>query len=274
MSAEGDLRRLEEAVTGYGAPRTWVAFSGGVDSSVVTAAAARALGAPAVEAVTAVSASFPAGELDAARATAASIGVAHRTVATGEVEREAYARNDVDRCYHCKAELYGTLRTLLRHARDDGAVVLAGANADDLGDVRPGLLAAEQQGVRNPLLEQGLGKADVRAVARALGLAVADKPALACLSSRVAFGIRITPTLLGRIDDAEREVRALGFDVVRVRHLGPTASVEVPSPDVARLLEHPGWPDVSARLVAMGWPAVSVDPRGYRQGSLNLTVIG
>jgi uncharacterized protein (TIGR00268 family) len=186
-----------------------------VDSSVVLALAARSLGADGVVAVTAVSPSYPAGELEAAATVAADLGVLHRVVHTHEVEREAYARNDAVRCYHCKAELYATLSRVVSSA-PAGAVVLAGANADDLGDVRPGLWAGERAGVRNPLLEEGVGKPAVRAIARALRLTVADKPALACLSSRVELGIRITPGLLHRIDRAEGVVRALGFEIVRV----------------------------------------------------------
>jgi len=192
------VEALERRVRSYQASRAVVAYSGGVDSATVVAVAVRALGPEAVEAVTAISPSYPAGELEAARAVAASIGVPHRTIATREVERDAYARNDALRCFHCKSELYGTLQRLVAAEGGPGRVVLAGANADDLADLRPGLRAAEQQGVRNPLLEEGLGKAGVRAVASRLGLTVADKPALACLSSRVAQGLRITPDLLAR----------------------------------------------------------------------------
>jgi uncharacterized protein len=262
-------RALEDAIRGYGAARAVVAFSGGVDSAVVLALAVRALGPSAVTAVTAVSPSYPSGELALARGTARSLGVAHRVVATGEVRREAYARNDAWRCFHCKVELYTTLRRLAE-ASGPRTVVLAGANADDEGDFRPGLLAAGRFGVRNPLLELGVGKPEVRAVARFLGLAVADKPPLACLSSRVAFGLRITPDLLSRIDRAEGVVRALGFAQVRVRHFGDRASVEVEDP--ARLLAHPGWPLAERRLRALGWAAVEVDPEGYRTGRMNATL--
>ncbi|GIU98936.1 MAG: adenine nucleotide alpha hydrolase [Actinomycetota bacterium] len=256
--------RLEARIRGYG-PRAVVAFSGGVDSSVVLAIAARALGAQAVEAVTALSPSYPSGELELARRTAAVLGVAHRTVRTREVEREAYARNDELRCFHCKAELYGVLGRIAQEA--GGAVVLAGANADDLGDVRPGLRAGELAGVRNPLLEEGVGKAEVRAIARALGLEVADKPALACLSSRVRTGLRITPELLARIDRAEGVIRRLGFELVRVRHRGEIATVEVAPDEVDRLLAHPGLAGALAELRSLGWREVRVDPDGYRQGN-------
>jgi uncharacterized protein len=149
---------------------------------------------------------------------------------------------------------------------------MSGANADDVDDLRPGLRAAGGHGVRNPLLEEGLGKSAVRSVAHHLGLAVADKPALACLSSRVAFGVRVTPELLARIDHAEQRVRSLGFDVVRARHFGETASIEVAAAEVDRLLAHGGWPGVRAELEALGWKRVVVDLRGYRMGSLNATL--
>jgi uncharacterized protein len=265
------LARLERRVAAYGARRAVVAFSGGVDSSVTLAVAARSLGGRRVIAVTAVSPSLPRGELDSARATAAALGVSHRTVATGEVDRDAYARNDGLRCFHCKAELFATLGRISELGVGTGSVVLSGANADDAGDLRPGLRAGELFRVRSPLLEEGLGKMAVRAVAGRLGLAVADKPALACLSSRVAFGIRITPELLGRIDAAESAVRELGFDQVRVRHLGDRASIEVPEPDVPRL--RAVLPTVAGSLRDLGWRDVHVDPRGYRPGSMNDTLV-
>jgi len=270
MTGQDDvIERVSERIAGYGPPRAVVAFSGGVDSAVVLALAARALGRAAVSAVTAVSPSYPAGELDQAREVASKLGVAHRSIETGEVGREAYVRNDAERCFHCKTELYGALRRLAVGEADPDAAVLAGANADDLSDFRPGLKAARQQGIRNPLLEEGLGKAAVRSAARRLELSVANKPALACLSSRVAYGIRITPDLLGRVDRAERSVRALGFDVVRVRHLGDRASIEVDPADVPRLVGDPRLPALIEELRQAGWSEVAVDPQGYRTGSMN-----
>ena len=260
-------------VRDYGAGRAVVAFSGGVDSAVVLGLAATALGETNVAAVTAISPSYPSGELLRARSLARSLGVDHRVVATGEVEREAYARNDLQRCFHCKSELYGVLRKLAAREGGPGTVVLAGANAEDATDFRPGLRAADEQGIRNPLLELGIGKAGVRAMARHLGLAVADKPELACLSSRVAFGVRITPELLARIDRAEQAVRSLGFEQVRVRHLGAGASIEVPASEVRRLEEDPRLEGLRARLRQLGWAGISIDPRGYRTGSLNPTAV-
>lgn len=259
------ITALERRIRGYG-DRALVAFSGGVDSSVVLALAARALSPPAVTAVTAVSPSLPAGELEAATALASGLGVEHRTVTTHELEREAYARNDELRCFHCKTELYAVLSRIVASAASSRTAVLSGANADDLADVRPGLRAGERAGISDPLLEEGVGKEGVRAVARALRLPVAEKPALACLSSRVAFGLRITPTLLARIDAAERAVRALGFEVVRVRHRGDRATVEVSAEDVFRLEAHPDLPRTLNQIRALGWSEVEVDPLGYRQG--------
>jgi uncharacterized protein len=255
------LAAVERRIRSYG-PRAIVAHSGGVDSSVVLALAARALGPEEVTAVTALSPSYPAGELEIARAVAADLGVEHRTIRTSEVEREAYARNDELRCYHCKAELYGRLGAIASAA--GGSVVLAGAIADDLGEIRPGLWAGARAGIRNPLLEERVDKATVRRIARGLRLRVADKPALACLSSRVRTGIRITPDLLARIDAAEREVRALGFDLVRVRHEGDGARIEVEAGEVERLLAHPRLPDALGAIERLGWASVTVDVLGYR----------
>jgi len=254
---------VERRIASYGDPAI-IAHSGGVDSSLVLALAVGALGASSVTAVTALSPSYPAGELELARSVAADLGATHRVVRTREVEREAYARNDEMRCYHCKAELYATLGTIAVSA--DGAVVMAGANADDLDDFRPGLWAGERAGIRNPLLEERVGKALVREIACGLHLRVAGKPALACLSSRVRTGIRITPELLGRIDAAEQEIRALGFDPVRVRHDGDGARIEVPPAEVERLRTHPRLARALATIGELGWSSVRVDPQGYPGG--------
>jgi uncharacterized protein len=261
VATDAQREAVKRRIRSY-APRAVVAFSGGVDSSVVVALAASALGRSEVTAVTAVSPSYPAGELEDASRVAAEIGVAHRAIGTREVEREAYARNDEMRCYHCKAELYATL-SMIAARPVDGVVVLAGANADDLDDFRPGLWAGDRAGIRNPLLEERVGKRAVREIARALDLRVAEKPALACLSSRVARGIRITPELLARIDAAERIVRGLGFDLVRVRHRSSVASIEVRPEEVHRLRTHPELEPALVRIRALGWSTVEVDPSGY-----------
>lgn len=263
MRSVADAREaLERRIRSHG-DRALVAFSGGVDSSLVVALTARALGPGSVTAVTAVSPSYPAGELDIAARTANELGVAHRTVRTREVEREAYARNDEMRCYHCKAELYAVLGAIVSSA-GPGTAVLAGANADDLDDFRPGLWAGERAGIRNPLLEEGIGKRLVRELARDLGLRVSEKPGLACLSSRVQLGIRITPGLLSRIDAAEREIRRLGFELVRVRHRGEAATIEVTPAEVSTLRDHPELGRALEAIRALGWGRVEIDPSGYR----------
>jgi pyridinium-3,5-biscarboxylic acid mononucleotide sulfurtransferase len=268
--------RLEARIRSYDSPHALVAFSGGVDSAVVLASAARALGPDAVTAVTAISPSFPSGELRDAASVAAAIGTRFRTVRTHEVEDPAYARNDALRCFHCKTELYGVLRRVAQesvHTDGGNVVVMAGANTDDRDDFRPGLRAASDFGIRNPLLEEGLGKRDVRAIARALGLAVADKPAMACLSSRVAFGVAITPDLLERIDAAEARVRGLGFEQVRVRHHGDRAVIEVEPSAVPRLRAHRERSTLIGELRALGWRDVDIDPAGYRAGAINATLV-
>ena len=246
-----------------------VAFSGGVDSSLVAAAAARALG-PAALAVTAVSPSVAAGELDGARRVAAAIGIAHETIATDELAREGYRRNGPDRCYFCKTELYTTLSELAR--RRGYATLLSGANADDAGDWRPGLRAAGEHGVRHPLLEAGAGKAEVRALARALGIPSADKPASPCLASRIPYGTAVSPDALAQIDRAERAVRALGFPVLRVRHHGILGRVEIAEEDLPRARLRAG--EITAAVEGAGYAHAVVDDEPFRSGRLNAVLRG
>jgi uncharacterized protein len=241
-----------------------VAFSGGVDSSVVAAVAARALG-PRALAVTAVSPAVATGELDGARRVAAAIGIAHETIATDELAREGYRRNGPDRCYHCKTELYGALAALA--ARRGYAALLSGANADDAGDWRPGLRAAAEHAVRHPLLEAGAGKAEVRAIARRLDLPSAEKPASPCLASRIPYGTAVAPEALARIDRAERNVRALGFPVLRVRHHGDLGRLEVAAGDLDRALARRA--ELEAAIRAAGYARAVVDREPFRSGRLN-----
>ena len=243
-----------------------VAFSGGVDSSLVAALAARALGARAL-AVTAVSPALAEGELAGARAVAAAAGIRHETVTTDELRREGYRRNGPDRCYHCKTELYETLAGL---ASERGyAALLSGANADDMGDWRPGLRAASEHGVLHPLLEAGVGKADVRALAERLGVPSARKLASPCLASRVPYGTPVDPATLARIDAAERAVRALGYRELRVRHHGELGRLELGAGELERALEPGAHAAVEAAIRSAGYARAEIDREPFRSGRLN-----
>ena len=258
-------RQLEAAI----APlrRVIVAFSGGVDSAVVLAAASRAL-CDDVLAVTASSASVAQGEVENAASLAREFRVAHEIIETREFDDPRYRANAADRCYYCKSELYSALSQIASQRGYEN--VLDGTNADDgkaALDLRPGQAAARKFAVRSPLAELGIGKAEVRAIASRYGLRVADKPATPCLSSRVPHGTRIEIDDLRRIDLAERYLRANGFSTVRVRHFGATARVEVPLEDVERMRlirERAG-----RAFAAVGYENIDIDERGYRTGSLN-----
>lgn len=253
--------------------RCLVAFSGGVDSAVVAKAAWLALGDHAV-AVTGVSASLASGELENAQQVAASIGIRHLALSTTEIENPNYIRNASDRCYHCKSELYSQIRSRLQlpsELRD--SLLVNGTNADDLGDYRPGLNAANEFSVRSPLVELGFGKADVRAIAKHWNLSVWDKPASPCLSSRIAYGERVTPERLAKIDQAELFLRRISFPIVRVRyHGGDLGRIEVPVEDLPRLLEPSVREKVVSRLHDLGFKFVTIDLDGFRSGSLNALV--
>ncbi|MBO0700860.1 MAG: ATP-dependent sacrificial sulfur transferase LarE [Zavarzinella sp.] len=244
-----------------------VAFSGGIDSTVVAKAAAIALGSRAV-AVTADSPSVARAELADARRLAALIGIRHEVIRTAEFDNPDYQRNDGSRCYHCKSELYDQI--LARLPALGVGTVASGANLDDQGDYRPGLVAAAERRVRHPLQEAGFTKADVRALAREWGLPTWDKPASPCLSSRLAPGLAVTPERTARVEAAETYLKALGLRDCRVRlHEGELARIEVPAADVARLAE----PDVRAELARqlreLGFRYVTLDLEGFRSGSLN-----
>jgi uncharacterized protein len=244
----------------------------------VAVVAQQELGAAAL-AATAVSPSLAPSELEDAQRLASALGLHHRLVRTREVEDARYASNPIDRCYFCKSHLYTELEQLAVEV--NARYILNGLNVDDLGDWRPGArAAAERQGrVRSPLHEAGLGKADIRAAARALGLPNWDKPALACLSSRVPYGQAVTPEKLARIGRAEQALRALGFRQLRVRHFEDRARVEIAPDELGRVASEGLAGRIEAELLALGFPAVEIDPRGYRSGSLNegvvpLTVVG
>lgn len=244
-----------------------VAYSGGVDSAVVAKAAHLALGDRAV-AVTGVSASLASGELEVARRVAQLIGIRHVVLGTGEFDRAEYVRNASDRCYHCKTELYTQIERVL--AELGVAAIVNGANVDDLGDCRPGLRAAGEHRVLSPLADGRITKAEVRELAAHWNLPVWDKPASPCLSSRVAYGQEVTPDRLAMIDRAEQFLRRHGFRVCRVRyHAGGLARVEVPLAEVPRLSEPAIAAAVETELLRLGFCEVTIDPAGFRSGSLN-----
>ncbi|MBA3430749.1 MAG: ATP-dependent sacrificial sulfur transferase LarE [Actinobacteria bacterium] len=240
-----------------------VAYSGGVDSAFLAACAHENLGRRAL-AVTAVSPSLARRELDAARALAAKRGWNHMTVGTHEVAREAYARNDSDRCYWCKTELFDVLEPI---ARDRNAAILVGTNLDDLGDFRPGLKAAAERGVQAPLADVRLTKEEIRALSEDFGLPTAEKPASPCLASRFAYGVRVTPEGLRRIEGAEDLLRSLGFDVLRVRDHGDIARIEVPSEAIEAAVARRA--EISEGLRSLGFRYVTIDLDGFRSGSMN-----
>jgi len=247
-----------------------VAYSGGVDSAVVAKAAQLALGDQAV-AVTGVSASLAAGELEAAQRIAAAIGVRHQVLNTDELSQPQYLQNAPDRCFHCKTELYTQLGVASQ--RLGVRTILNGANTDDLGDFRPGMKAAADHDVRSPLAERGLDKAAVRAIARHWSIEAWDKPATPCLSSRVAYGLNITPERLARIDAAEQVLRSQGLGAVRVRlHENELARLEVPLAAVPRLCEEEVRTSVVTQLRSLGFRYVTLDLEGFRSGSFQQLV--
>ena len=263
------IEELESRIASLGS--AVVAFSGGVDSSLVAALAARALGGRAL-AVTAISPALATGELDGARGVARAIGIAHETITTDELAREGYRRNDRDRCYHCKTELYDRLAVLAE--RRGYAVVLSGANADDAGDWRPGLAAAAEHSVVHPLLEAGVTKAEVRELARALDVPSAEKPASPCLASRLPYGTPVEPETLARVDRAEVAVKRLGYRVLRVRHLGETGRVELAADELAQALTPAGRAAVVAAVRSAGYCEVEISEAPFRSGSLNAAFVG
>ncbi len=241
-----------------------VGLSGGVDSTLLVRVAHEVLGERCL-AVIGESEAFPQGEIEEAKQLAEQIGVRVRIVRTHELSNPLFQVNRPDRCYHCKTELFGILR---RVADEEGIEWIAdGSHLDDTGDYRPGMRAAQEFGVRCPLLEAGFRKADIRALAKALGLPIWDKPSFACLASRFPYGMRITRERLAQVDQAERFLRGLGFRQVRVRHHDAIARIEVPAEEFARLLQYAE--SIVAKLKSLGYTYVALDLEGYRSGKMN-----
>ena len=266
---EARLEQLRAWLGGY--RRAVIAYSGGVDSSLVLRAAHEQMGEGAFG-VIGRSDSYAERELNLALEQAAAFGARVEIVTTGELSDPAFRSNGLDRCYHCKSELYRELAVVA--AREGAEVVLDGTIADDLGDWRPGRRAAAEREVRSPLAELGFTKADVRAAAAHYGLASRAKPASPCLASRIPYGTEITQEMLHMIEQAEELVRACGFSELRVRHHGDVARLEIPLGELERVLE----PGVRQRLIAglkgLGYRHIALDLEGLRSGSLNPEGLG
>ena len=244
-----------------------VAFSGGVDSTLLARAAGDALGERALL-VTADSETYPEAELEEARRLAALIGLRHLVVRTDELANPEYARNGANRCFFCKEELFGQLAPIAE--REGIGTLVYGANVDDLGDHRPGMKSAAARGVRAPLIEAELGKQEIRDLSRELGLPTWDKPSFACLSSRFQYGDRITAEKLRQVDAAESFVRSLGFRQLRVRHHDRLARLEIPLDEIPRLWQEGRHEAIVARFRELGYLYVAVDLGGFQSGSANL----
>ncbi len=261
------LDALRRALQDLG--RVVVAFSGGADSAFLARVAHDTLGVDRVHVVTAVSPSLAGDERADAAALADEWGLRWSAVETHEMADAAYRVNDGDRCGRCKVALMDVLDPI---AADELATVVLGVNVDDLADHRPGQTVAADRGARFPLVEAGLTKADVRHHSRAMGLRTADKPAAACLASRVPYGTEVTVAVLSAVERAEGALRRLGFDDLRVRHLDDTARIEVPTDRLAEVVERRA--EVVAAVAAAGYAYVTLDLEGLRSGNLNRTLEG
>ncbi len=268
LELEAKERFLDKSVAGH--PSLMVAYSGGVDSAYLAYAAYQALGERML-AVTALSASYSRRDRQEAEAVVSRCRFPHQFIETGELSNPSYRRNRPDRCFFCKDELFTKLDALA--AERGFAAVAYGVNADDQGDWRPGQRAALLHHVVAPLLDAGLTKADIRELARRAGIPVWNRPASACLASRIAYGIEVTPERLARVEEGEEALRALGFRQFRVRHHDKLVRIEIAPEELPRALQ----PEMASRFVAifkpLGFSFVTLDLEGYRQGSLNTHLV-
>ncbi len=246
-----------------------VAYSGGLDSAFLLYAAVDRLGNDHVTAITADSPSYPLSELEHAREFAAGLGLEgrHRIVETCEIDDPNYSENPVNRCFYCKAELYKRLTEMA--VFDDCDAVLDGFNADDVGDFRPGRMAADKFSIRSPLYEAGLHKQELRDLARYFGLSIWNKPQMACLSSRIPYGSPVTKEKLRQVEQAEEFMRSLGFPQMRVRHHDKLARIELPREDIAKIYENVYIDKITERFRELGFVWVTLDLAGFRSGSMN-----